>query len=388
MNSGKTVFSQLMELVPYYRFCQCVERYQGHKWVQSFTCWEQFLALAFAQLTGRRSLRDIEACLQAQRHKLYHMGFRSSVKRSTLAQANQNRNWRIWQDVALGLIDIARPLYADEDLGLDLKQTAYALDSTTIDLCLSLFPWAQHRQHKSAVKIHTLLDLAGSIPTFVEVTSGAVHDVNILDHLFLPPGSYLVMDRGYIDFARLYRLAQQAVYFVIRAKKNQQYRRLYSHPADRYQGILCDQTIMMTGPKTSQFYPQQLRRVVYREVETSRSWTYLSNNFLLPARTVADLYRYRWQIELFFRWIKLHLKIKSFLGTSPNAVKTQIWTAISTYVLVAIAKKMLNLPQSLYTILQILSVSVCENVPILQVFSKNDYTFPSDDNPNQLYLFD
>jgi hypothetical protein len=388
MYPGRTVFAQLISLAPFYRFQQCVVRYEGHKWVQTFSCWDQFLALVFAQLTARRSLRDVEAALQAQRHKLYHMGFRSPVKRATLAKANQNRDWRIWRDFAQYLIEIARPLYADDDLGLDLDATVYALDSTTIDLCLSLFPWAQHRQHKSAVKLHTLLDLRGAIPVFLEVTSGATHDIYTLDHLVLPPGSYLVMDRSYRDLTRLYRLTLEAVYFVTRALAHQQYRRRYSHAALPTQGVLCDQTIVLTGPKSSRLYPRPLRRIRYWDSETDREWIFLTNNFLLPARTVADLYHYRWQIELFFKWIKQHLKIQAFLGTSPNAVKTQVWTAITTYLLVAIIKKRLNLPQSLYTILQVLGLSVYENVPILQLLSKDDYIIAPNPNSNQLSLLD
>ena len=388
MHPGRTIFTQLISLAPLYRFNQCVELYGGHKWVQTFTCWDQFLAMVFAQLTARRSLRDLEASLQAQRHKLYHMGFRSPVMRATLAKANQNRDWRIWRDFAQCLIEIARPLYADEDLGLDLDATVCALDSTTIDLCLSLFPWAQHRKHKSAVKIHTLLDLRGAIPVFLEVTSGAVHDIHILDHLWLPPGSFLVMDRGYKDLTRLYRLTQEAVYFVTRALAHQQYRRRYSHAAEATLGILCDQTILLTGPKSSRLYPQSLRRVRYWDAQTDRQWVFLTNNFLLPARTIADLYHYRWQIELFFKWIKQHLKIQAFLGTSPNAVKTQVWIAIATYLLVAIAKKKLSLSQSLYTILQVLGVCACENVPILQLFSRDDYSLLLNPDPNQLSLLD
>jgi hypothetical protein len=388
MHPGRTIFTQLISLAPLYQFNQCVELYKGHKWVQTFTCWDQFLAMVYAQLTARRSLRDLEASLQAQRHKLYHMGFRSPVMRATLAKANQNRDWRIWRDFAQCLIEIARPLYADEDLGLDLDATIFALDSTTIDLCLPLFPWAQHRKHKSAVKIHTLLDLRGAIPVFLEVTSGAVHDIHILDHLWLPPGSFLVMDRGYRDLSRLYRLTQEAVYFVTRALENQQYRRRYSHPADATLGILCDQTIVLTGPKSSRLYPQPLRRVRYWDEETDRQWVFLTNNFLLPARTIADLYHNRWQIELFFKWIKQHLKIQVFLGTSPNAVKTQVWIAMATYLLVAIAKKKLNLSQSLYTIIQVLGVCACENVPILQLFSRDDYSLLLKPNPNQLSLLD
>lgn len=388
MHPGRTVFTQLVKLAPIYRFNQCVERYHGHKWIQSFTCWDQFLAMLFVQLTARRSLRDLEAALQAQRYKLYHMGFRSPVKRATLAKANQNRDWRIWRDFALCLVEIARPLYAEDDLGLDLDATVYALDSTTIDLCLSLFPWAQHRRHKSAVKLHTLLDLRGSIPVFLQVTSGAIHDIYTMDQLVLPPGSYLVMDRSYRDLARLYRLTQSAVYFVTRALASQQYRRRYSHPADRQLGIICDQTIVLTGPKSQTLYPQPLRRVRYWDDQANRDWIFLTNNFSLSARTIADLYHQRWQIELFFKWIKQYLKIQSFLGYSPNAVKTQVWTAVTTYLLVAIAKKQFNLPQSLYIILQVLGLNVFEHVPILQLFNWNNYNIDNILNPKQLSLLD
>jgi len=388
MHPGSTVFAQLLSLAPAYPFHQCVDRYGGHKWVQTFTCWDQFLALVYAQLTARRSLRDLEAALHALRHKRYHMGFRSPVKRATLAKANQNRDWRIWRDFAQVLIAMALPLYAQEDLGLDLEATVYALDATTIDLCLSLFPWAQHRQHKSAIKLNTLLDLRGAIPVVVDITAGAQQEGYILKHLHLPPGSYLVMDRGYREYAQLYRLDQEKVYFVTRALANQQYRRRYSQAVDKTTGIGCDQTIVFTGPKTGKRYPQALRRVYYRDWATDQDWVFLTNNFWVPARTVADLYRLRWQIELFFKWIKQHLKIQVFLGTSPNAVKTQVWVAIATYVLVAIARKTLNLPGSPYTILQVLGVSVSETVPILQLFSTTDYTIPLLDNPNQLSLLD
>jgi len=354
--------------------------------VQSFSCWDQFLSMAFAQLTGRRGLRDIEASLGAQRHKLYHMGFSSLVKRGTLAAANQNRDCRIYQDFAHCLIDIALQLYADEDLGLELKQTVYALDSTTIDLCLSLFPWAEFRRSKGAVKLHTLMDLQGSIPVFIDITSGKVHDVNILERLCFYPGAIVVMDRAYLDYLRLFRLTQNAVFFIIRAKKNLKFRRLYSRPVDKSSGVQCDQSIVLTGYYPRRYYPQQLRRVKYYDKEKGKNFVFLTNNFQLSAKTVADLYKYRWQIELFFKWIKQHLRIKSFYGTSANAVKTQIWIAISVYLLAAIMKKRLNLEQDLYTILQILSVTLFEKVHILQVFEKSDYTISSRDNPNQLLL--
>ncbi len=386
MYQGRLIFAQLMDFAPYYDFQQCVQRYQGNKWVQNFSCWEQFLAMSFAQLTARRSLRDVENALGAQRHKLYHMGFGFPVKRATLAVANQNRDYRIYQDFAHSLIDIALPLYAEEDLGLDLKQTVYALDSTTIDLCLSLFPWAEFRRTKGAVKLHTLLDLQGSVPVFIDITSGKVHDVNILDRLSFSPGAMVLMDRGYLDYLRLYRLTQNAVFFIIRAKKNLKFRRLYSHQVDKASGIRCDQSIALIGHYSSKYYPQLLRRVKYFDEEEGKNYVFLSNNFKLPAKTVADLYKYRWQIELFFKWIKQHLHIKSFYGTSDNAVKTQIWIAISVYLLAAIMKKRLNLEEDLYTILQILSVTLFEKVHILQVFEKSVYQNLNQCNSNQLLL--
>lgn len=344
--------------------------------------------MSFAQMTARRSLRDIEASLGAQKHKLYHMGFSSPVKRDTLAVANKNRDYRIYQDFAQCLIDIALPLYAGEDLGLELEQTVYALDSTTIDLCLSLFPWAEFRQTKGAIKLHTLMDLQGSIPVFIDITSGKVHDVNILDRLNFSPGAIVVMDRGYLDYLRLYRLTQNAVFFIIRAKKNLQFRRIYSHPVDQLSGVQCDQSIVLTGHYPRKHYPQSMRRVKYYDEEQRKKLVFLSNNFQLPAKTVADLYKYRWQIELFFKWIKQHLQIKSFYGTSLNAVKTQIWIAISVYLLAAIMKKRLNLEQELYMILQILSVTLFEKVPILQVFEKIDYKLSNHDISNQLSLLE
>jgi len=388
MYQGKTVFAQIMDNVPYYRFQQCVERYQGNRWVQSFSCWEQFLCMAFAQLTSRRSLRDIEDVLYAQRHKLYHMGFRSLIKRNTLANANNQRDYRIYQDFAYSLIDIARPLYADEDLGLDMVQTAYALDSTTIDLCLTLFPWATFRHTKAAVKMHTLMDLHGSIPVFIDITEGSVHDVKMLDQIVFDPGSIIIMDRAYLDFERLFTLDQYAVFFVIRAKKNLSFRRVYSRDVDICTTVQCDQTIALTGIESSKRYSQYLRRVRYRDVETGKRLVFLTNNFLIPAQTVADLYRYRWQIELFFKWIKQHLRIKKFFGTSENAVKTQIWIALSVYVMVAIIKKRLNLDCSLYKIIQVFDQTLFEKVPVLQLFTKDDYVLSNGINPNLLSLLD
>lgn len=388
MNQGKTVFSQLMDFVPMYEFRKCVARYQGHHKVQRFTCWNQFLCMAFAQLTYRESLRDIESCLNAMPQKLYHMGFRGKISRSTLAYANETRDWRIYADFAQVLIHTARGLYQDDEFGVELDQTVYALDSTTIDLCLSLFPWAHFRKTKGAIKLHTLLDLRGNIPSYIEITDGKVHDVNILDDLIPEPGSFYIMDRAYIDFARLYRLTQWSAFFVTRAKTNLQFRRLYSHPVDKSVGLQCDQTIQLSGFYAAKDYPDKLRRTRYYDAETDKALTFLSNNFLLPALTVAQLYKCRWQVELFFRWIKQHLRIKAFYGTSANAVKTQIWIAISMYVLVAIIKKRLQLEMNLYTMLQILSVTAFEQLPITQVLMNFDYRIKEVDSCKQLLLLD
>lgn len=388
MNLGRTVFSQLMEFMPTYQFQLCVDRYRGHRYVKDFSCWDQFLCLAFAQLTYRESLRDIEACLRTQQPKLYHMGFRSPVCRATLAYANEHRDWRIYADFAQGLIRVARGLYRDEPLGVELDQTVYAFDSTTIDLCLSLFPWGQFRRRKSAVKIHTLLDLRGSVPASVYVTGGQVHDVNLLDQLLPEPGAFYLLDRGYVDFARLYVLTQACAYFVTRAKQNTQFYRRLSRAVDRSTGLRSDQTIQLSGRRTAQWYPDSLRRVHYFDAEKGRQLIFLTNNFLLPALTIAQLYRTRWQVELFFRWIKQHLRIKAFYGTSENAVKTQIWVAISIYVLVAIVKKQLRLDLSLSKILQILSVTIFEKTPILEGFSKSNERLPEHDVSIQLSLFD
>jgi hypothetical protein len=351
------------------------------------SCWEQFLALAFAQLTYRESLRDIEVCLAAHQSKLYHSGFRAPVKRSTLADASEGRDWRIYADFAQSLISVARPLYADEDLGLDLDATVYALDATTIDLCLALFPWAHFRRAKGAVKLHTLIDLHGSIPVFIHITDGKVHDVNVLDLLLPEPGAYIVMDRGYLDFERLYQLHQLLSFFVIRAKANLQFQRRYSHPVDKSTGVRSDQTIMLTGPKSSQLYPTVLRRVSYYSAEMDKRLVFLTNNFSLPSPTVAALYRCRWQVELFFKWIKQHLRIKRFYGNSDNSVKTQIWIAVGVYVLIAIIKKKLGLTHSLYTILQILSLTLFEKMPISSLFSEVDDSMVMDASANQLELF-
>jgi hypothetical protein len=368
MNLGQTVFAQLMEFIPSYEFQLCVDRYQGNRYVKDFSCWDQFLCLAFAQLTDRTSLRDIETCLRAQQPKLYHMGFRSRVSRATLADANEVRDWRIYRDFAQVLIARARDLYRDAAFGVELYETVYAFDSTTVDLCLSLFPWAQFRRRKSAVKLHTLLDVRGSIPTSVYVTGGQVHDVNLLDQLILEVGAFYLMDRGYVDFARLYVFTQACAFFITRAKKNLQFYLRTSRAVDRSTGVRCDQTIRLTGIRTAQRYPDALRRIVYFDAEKESRLTFLTNNFLLLPLTIAQLYRARWQVELFFRWIKQHLHVKAFYGTSVNAVKTQVWIALSVYVLVAIVKKQLGLDQSLYQILQILSVTIFEKTPISQAF--------------------
>jgi len=357
-----------MQFIPTYQFQLCVDRYHGNRYVKDFSCWDQFLCLAFAQLTYRTSLRDIETCLRAQQPRLYHMGFRGRVSRATLADANETRDWRIYRDFAQALIRIARELYCDEAFGVELSETVYAFDSTTIDLCLSLFPWGQFRRRKSAVKLHTLLDVRGSIPTSVYVTGGQVHDVNLLDELLLEAGAFYLLDRGYVDFARLYLFTQACAFFITRAKKNMQFYRRSSHPVDRSTGVRCDQSILLTGIRTAQRYPDPLRRVGYFDAGKDSRLTSLTNNFLLPALTIAQLYRARWEVELFFRWIKQHLRIKAFYGTSENAVKTQVWVALSVYALVAIVKKQLRLDMSLYKILQILSITIFEKNPILQGF--------------------
>jgi hypothetical protein len=377
-----------MDFLPMHEFRRCIRRYRGHYKVQSFSCLDQYLCMAFAQLTFRESLRDIETCLRAVQPKLYHMGIRAKVSRTTLARANENRDWRIYADFAQVLIHIARPLYAGEDLGLDLKQTVYALDSTTISLCLSLFPWALFQKTKGAIKLHTLLDLRGSIPTFIRITDGKVYDVNILDELTPEPGSFYILDRGYLDFARLFRLTQQAAFFVTRIKSNTKLRRLYSRPVDRTTGLRSDHIVVLTDPSAAKDYPEKLRLVRYLDADTQKYFAFLSNNFTLPALTIAKLYKLRWQIELFFKWIKQHLRIKTFFGTSENAVKTQIWIAISAYVLVAILKKQLDLKQSLYSILQVLSVTAFEQTPIINALSDLDSRTIETDARKQLCLFD
>jgi hypothetical protein len=391
MYTGKTVFSQVMDYLPMHEFRKCVDRYNGNYHTSSFSCLDQYLCMAFAQLTYRESLRDIEACLRSRKEKLYHLGIRGRVSRSTLAEANEKRDWRMYADFCQILISQARSLYADEDFGVELKETAYALDSTTIDLCLSLFPWASFRKHKAAVKMHTLLDLRGNIPSFIEITEGTLHDVNILDILIPEPGSFYIMDRGYLDFERLYVLTQLLAFFVTRAKKNNKFQRIYSHPVDRTDGLRCDQTIMLVTPKSLAGYPEKLRRVKYFDADRKKQFVFLTNNFVLPALTIATLYKCRWQIELFFKWIKQHLRIKAFYGTSDNAVKTQIWIAVSTYVLVAIIRKRLHLQLNLYTILQILSVTLFEKVPLDQLFANYDYKISPESKEhlcNQLNLFD
>jgi len=388
MNTGKTVFSQIMEFLPLHQFRRCVKRYKGDYKVQSFSCMDQFLCMAFAQLTFRESLRDIEACLRSMQSKLYHMGIRGKVSRTTLARANENRDWRIYADCAQILIHSARDLYSNDDFGLDLKETIYALDATIIDLSLSLFPWAQFRTTKSGIKIHTLLDLRGPIPSFVEITPAKVHDVNILDILIPEPGSFYIMDRGYIDFAKLYRLNQSCAFFIVRAKDNLKSTRIYSHSIDKSTGLRSDQTIRLKNYYASKDYPEYLRRVRFFDSEHHKYYVFLTNNFALSALTIAQAYKQRWKIELFFKWIKQHLRIKAFFGTSLNAVKTQIWIAISIYVLIAIVKKRLKLEYNLYTFLQILSVIIFEKIDISRLDKDNDNINVFTDSRNQLELFD
>jgi hypothetical protein len=387
MYSGPLVFTQVMDFMPLKTFQRCVARYQGNFSVKHFSCLEQFRIMAFAQLTYRESLRDIEACLRAQNNKLYHMGIRSKVSRSTLAEANEMRDWRIYADFAHHLIAIARKLYQKEPLAVELQNTVYALDATTIDLCLSLFSWAHFRKAKGAVRLHTLLDLRGNIPSFIHISDGKLHEVNVLDLIPLEAGAFYIMDRGYTDFSRLHAVTQASAFFVIRAKSNLKCRRLYSHPVDKSTGVVCDQSILLTVPKSAGDYPDKLRRVKYYDAETDKHLVFLTNNFLLPAITIAQLYKQRWQVELFFKWIKQHLRIKSFFGTSETAVKTQIWIAVSVYLIVAIIKKRLNLQESLYTILQILSVSLFERTSMFQLLTFHDYTSDTGEDLNQLNLF-
>ncbi len=387
MNTGKTLFAQLMEFLPWTTFSRTVERYGGDRYAKTLRCAEQFRVMAFAQLTYRESLRDIEACLSAQANKLYHMGLPEAVRRSTLADANERRDWRIYAHFAQRLIVQARQLYAQDSIGIDLANTVYALDSTTIDLCLSLFPWAPFRPTQAAIKLHTLLDLRGAIPSFVHVSEGKIHDVNALDLLPLEAGSFYVMDRAYLDYVRLYDLHQAGCFFVTRAKANLDARRVYSAPTNRSSGIICDQTISLQGYRSRHYYREHLRRVRFKDVDSGKTLIFLTNQFLLPAPTICALYKARWQVELFFKWIKQHLRIKRFYGTSENAVKTQIWIAISVYVLVAIMRKRLNLNVSLYTLLQILSVTLFEKMPIQQAFTGDGDTFEDGLSSNQLNLF-
>ena len=388
MNLGRTVFSQIIEHLPEYEFQKCVARYRGDSHLRGFSCLDQYLAMSFAQLTYRESLRDIEACLRAVASKLYHMGLRSKVSRTTLADANESHDWRIFADFAQVLIGIARPLYVGDPIGVDLDATLYALDSTTIDLCLSLFPWARFRKHKAAVKMHTLLDLHGNIPTLFSITEGKVHDVNILDEILPEAGAFYVMDRGYVDFERLFVFTLSAAFFVVRTKSNVLLQRRYSRPVDKTTGVRSDHIVILTAIDSATAYPEQLRRISYLDVATRKRFKFLTNNFTLPALTIARIYKCRWQVELFFKWIKQHLRIKAFYGTSENAVKTQIWIAVSVYVLVAIVRKRLGLKISLYQILQILSVTLFEKTPILQALQPSDSQDDLLDCANQLNLFD
>jgi hypothetical protein len=385
MNEGKTVFSQVMEFLPMYEFRKCVERYRGDYKIQSFTCLDQFLCMAFAQMTFRESLRDIQACLRSKQNKLYHMGIRGQVSRNTLSNANNQRDWRIYADFAMILIHRARELYINDPFGIDLSNTVYALDSTTIDLCLAMFPWARFRKHKGAIKLHTLLDLRGPIPSFINITDGKIADVNVLDILIFEAGSFYIMDRGYIDFKRLYTMHQLLAFFVTRAKSNMKYRRLYSRPVKKSTGLRCDQTIVLT--QSFEDYPEHLRLIKFYDAENDLWLTFLTNNFSLDALTIAQLYKCRWKVELFFKWIKQHLRIKAFFGTSENAVKTQVWIAVSIYVLIAIIKKRLSLEPSLYTILQILSVNIFEKEPITRLLTTKAQNNENIENDNQLKLF-
>jgi hypothetical protein len=388
MHEGKFVFSQLMDFVPWRRFQTCVNRYGGDYKVGAYNCAEQLRVMAFAQLTYRHSLREVEACLRVVKPKLYHMGIHSTISHSNLAHANHQRDWRIYADFAQILIQRARQLYLGDDLGLDLNATVYALDATTIDLCLSLFPWAKFRRAKGAVKLHTLLNLQGNIPEFILISDGKLHDVNVLDHLVPMPGAYYVMDRGYLDFERLYVLHQAKSFFVTRSKRNFNFSRRYSHEVDKSTGVQCDQTVVLQTYYSAQGYPEPLRRIRYYDVQRDKRLVFLTNDFSLPATTIAALYKSRWQIELFFKWIKQHLRIKVFYGTSENAVKSQIWIAVATYLLVAIVKKELGLPLPLYTILQILSLIQFEKTPLIEALSSESYTIQQPSCPNQLVLFE
>jgi hypothetical protein len=389
MNSGKTVFAQLMDLLPVYEFQKCVQRYHGDHRVKNFKCLDQFLCMAFAQLTFRESLRDIESCLRAMKPRLYHMGFRSRISRSTLADANEKRSWRIYANFAQALIKTARGLYLDEDFGVQLNETVYAFDSTTIDLCLSLFPWARFDRTRASVKMHTLLNLRGSIPEFIYISKGNVNDIKALDFLLVDPGAIYLLDRGYIDFRRLFNINQAGAFFVVRARRNLDIRRRYSRSVDKTTGLRSDQTVMLAGPLSKEKYPLPLRRISCFDDQAKKRLVFLTNNFLVPAETIAALFRARWRIEIFFKWIKQHLRIKEFFGTSENAVKTQIWIAVSVYVLVAILKKRLQIQQGLYNILQILSVTQFQKEPLYDLISQHsDIQQENSENPNQLLLFD
>ena len=388
MHSGKLVFAQLMAHLPLHTFRQCVAKYPSHYPTLTFSHLDQFLCLAFAQLTYRESLRDIETCLRAHQAKLYHLGIRGNIAKSTLADANESRNWRIYQDFALSQIKLARKLYSQDSFAVELEQTVYALDTTTIDLCLSVFPWARFRQAKAAVKMHTLLDLRGNIPTFIHISDGKMHEVNVLDILIPEAGSFYIMDRGFTDFARWFTLHQAQAFFVTRGKSNLLFHRVYSRAVDKATGLRCDQTISLTAPKACKDYPQYLRRIKFYDAEHERHLVFLTNNFDLPAMTITQLYRCRWQVELFFKWIKQHLRIKKFYGTTENAVKTQIWIAITIYVLVAIVKKRLNTNDSLYTILQILSLTLFEKTPLDQLLKNTETQMKNYHGSNQLNLFD
>ncbi len=388
MHFGRFVFAQLLDLLSRYEFNQCVSRYDGNRRARSFSCWDQFLVMLFAQLTYRESLRDIESCLRAFPKQLYHLGIRGVISRSTLADANEKRSWRIWADFAMVLIAHARRLYAGEAVAGRLKATVYVFDTTTIDLCLTLFPWAQFRRRKSAVKLHTLLDLRGNIPCFINVSEGSVHEVNVLDELMLEAGAYYIMDRGFVDFARLHRFTLAQSFFIVRAKDNLDFRVIESRPVDRGRGLRADQTIKLRGPLSRRRYPQALRRVSFTDVESGNHLVFLTNNFTLAASTIAKLYKARWQVELFFKWIKQYLRIKAFFGNSPNAVRTQVWIAVSAYVLVAIAKRELNLAPPMGEILQVLSLTLFEKTPAFQVFSNDARRIDTVDNHNSLYLFD
>jgi hypothetical protein len=389
MNQGKLVFAQLTEHLPLTTFRRCVARYRGEFKVKSFGCLDQFLCMAFAQLTSRESLREIEACLRAQTLKLYHMGIRSKVSRSTLADANETRDWRIYADFAQSLIGMARRLYAQEPFGVDLSETVYALDTTTIDLCLSVFPWAPFMSTKAAVKLHTLLDLRGNIPSFIHISDGKLHEVNVLDQLLPEAGAFYVMDRGFLDYARLHRFHRAGSFFVTRARSNSQVRRRYSHPVDRATGLICDHSVVLTGFYAQHDFPALLRRIRFKDPDTGNTLIFLTNNLALPALTIAQLYRCRWQVELFFKWIKQHLRIKAFFGTSENAVKSQIWIAVSVYVLVAIIKKRLKLEASLFELLQILSLTMFERTPLHQLltFKAPDHVTRISDNQLNLFEF-